>query len=155
MVVRIFNSNMHDDDGGEEGDAEDEPNVYVLEVGRAGKGRQGLGIEGEEGEEGGETHDAAVLEAVESQEERGVADEVEEDGGEVGGEEVVGRAAMEAEVEANRGASVLQSATEGGARRSEAPMAMLSWTMQLTYFSFGPLQNYPWSVKKICVFSYE
>lgn len=163
VVARVFDNNVHDDDGGEEGDAENKPSVDVFEVGRAGKGRQGLGVEGEEGEEGGETHDAAVLEAVEPQEEGGVADEVEEDGGEVGGEKVVGRAAVEAEGESSRGASVLQTATEGGMHEEAGtPLTMLSCTMLLTYFLFGPLPNCPFSIisnalgrKKICVFSYH
>ena len=46
----IIDSEMSDDGAGEEGDAEDEPDVQVFEVGRAGEGSKGLGVESDKGE---------------------------------------------------------------------------------------------------------
>lgn len=97
VAAGLFDGDVHNGDGGEEGDAEDEPSIDVFEVGRAGEGRQGLGVEGDEGQQGGEAHDAAVLEVVEPNEERGVGDEMQEDRRDVRGEEVVGGTSVEVE----------------------------------------------------------
>ena len=98
---------MDNNSSGEESNAEHEPNVNVFKVGCARKGREGLRVQGDEGEQGGEAHHATVLEAVEWQEEGGVTNEVEEDGWEKGGEEVMCRATVETEVEGSCTAMVL------------------------------------------------
>lgn len=97
--LRAVNCYMGNGSGGEKSDAEDEPDVNMFEIGCAGEGGQGFRVEGDKGEQGGEAHHATVLEVVESQEEGGVTNKVEEDGWEEGGEEVVCRAAVEAEGE--------------------------------------------------------
>lgn len=55
---------VHNDDDGQVGDAEDEPDVDVLEVGGAGQGVAGLGVEGDEDEQRGEAHRPALVEGL-------------------------------------------------------------------------------------------
>lgn len=79
---------MHRDDQGHESDAEDEPEIDVLEVVGLGEAGLDFGVERDEDQHRGEAHGPSVLEVLRRDEESQVADGVEEDSGQVGGEQV-------------------------------------------------------------------
>lgn len=115
---RVTGGEMHHDDRGEEANAANEPVVYELEVSRLGESGLDLSVERDEDEHGGETHGAAVLEILGRNGQCEEADGVEEDRGQVRGEQVVGWMAEEVEAGADVSRSVLETApTHTGSKK--------------------------------------
>lgn len=61
---------MDADNDGKEGEVKNEPHVDMLEVGCAGQGAAGLGVEGDEDEEKRKAHDASLVEGLHGQQQR-------------------------------------------------------------------------------------
>ena len=63
---------MHDNDDRQEGDAEHEPHVDILEVGGAGERVAGLRVEGDEDQQGGQAHSTSLIKGLDGQQQRAV-----------------------------------------------------------------------------------